>query len=54
MFKLLFRWQVLREVGRLLEQVGDAYEDNHLDSEERSKIMRQFWVLVRTARGTEK
>lgn len=51
MLKLLLRWKVLRQVTKLMQTVGNAYEDGHLSDAERGAVMKEFWVLVRMFKG---
>ena len=52
--KLLFRWRLIHEFGKLLSTVGDGFEDGRLTPSERSRMTQQFWTVVRTYRGVSK
>ena len=49
--RLLFRWKVLKSVLELLEEVGDAYEDGKLAKEEKKRVMKAMWNVVRVYHG---
>jgi hypothetical protein len=51
---LLFRWRLIHEFGKLLFTVGDGFEDGRLTPSERSRMMKQFWTVVRTYRGVSR
>ncbi len=50
--KLMTRWNVLREVLKLLSLVGDAAEDQRLTQAERGAVMKQMWVVIKTYQRT--
>ena len=52
--KLLFRWRLIHEFGKLLSTVGDGFEDGRLTPSERSRMTQQFWTVVRTYRGVNR
>jgi len=43
---LLFRWQVLKALGALLQEVGKALEDGTFSEQEQARVWRAFLNIV--------
>lgn len=48
---LLFRWQVLKALGILLQEVGKAMEDGTFDQQEQARVWQAFLHIVKAYRG---